>query len=172
MLVVVRAGAAVLAVLGLIHGREADLPVLGRTLKYVCHLGFPMPRWLENSLVGRRCTDLHRTALINMICCLNCCFSTMLAPELDAHNNFGSRRSPVRIRPARLQPARPNTVSRSPVPSTSSSARTASVTGLSVSSSGSSGAFASAEPVAAASLTARSAPDNCRTRDGDACAPG
>ena len=115
---------------------------------------------LEISLVGRCCTGLHTTARSNKKCCLSCSFNAMLASGFEAHNNFGSRRSPVRIRPARPPPARPNTVSRSPVPSTPSSARTASVTGVSVSSSGSSGAPASAEPVAAASLTARSASDN------------
>ena len=45
------------------------------------------------------------------------------------------------------------------------------MTGLSASSSGSSGASVSAEPFSAASLTARSASDNCRTPDGDTCAP-
>ena len=45
------------------------------------------------------------------------------------------------------------------------------MTGLSVSSSGSSGAFANAEPVAAASLTAPSASAGCRTPDGGTCAP-
>ena len=45
------------------------------------------------------------------------------------------------------------------------------MTGLSVSSSGSSGTPASAEPVAAASLTARSASSNRRTPHGGTCAP-
>jgi hypothetical protein len=72
---------------------------------------------------------------------------------------------PDHAQPDHAQPdhAQPYTASRSPVPSTPSSARTASVTGPSVSSSGSCGASASAEPVAAASLTARSASHSCRT---------
>ena len=56
---------------------------------------------------------------------------------------------PFSASPTTSYPDHPYTVSRSPVPSTPSSARTASVTGPSVSSSGSPGAFTNAEPVAA-----------------------
>ncbi len=53
--VAVRSGAAVLTVLGLIHGREADCPVLGRTPEYVGHRGFLCPP--VRNLVSR--TLLH-----------------------------------------------------------------------------------------------------------------
>ncbi len=61
---------------------------------------------LEISLVGRCCTGLHTTARSNKKCRLSCYFNAMLASGFEAHNNFGSRRSPVRIRPARPRPAR------------------------------------------------------------------
>ena len=53
--VLVGAGAAVLTVLGLIHGREADFPALGRTPEYVGHRGSPYPP--VRNLVSR--TLLH-----------------------------------------------------------------------------------------------------------------